>query len=159
MPPLIAATLTNQVVTLKVQGMTRRAIARALGISRNTVRKVPEAHALTRASEHSALPAAPSPAPRPPGKADSYTEKIMGLLAKYPDITAQRIFEELREAGYDGGYTAPFAGVKTLCASYIEVAANGRRAARIKAHIATCERSLRSSCSCKRRRKNRRNTA
>ena len=30
----------------------------------------------------------------------------MGLLAKYPDITAQRIFEELREAGYDGGYTA-----------------------------------------------------
>jgi transposase len=106
MPPLIATTLTNQVVTLELQGMTRRAIARALGISRNTVRKLLEAHALTRTSEHSALPAARSAAPRPPGKADSYTEKITGLLAKYPNITAQRIFEELREAGYDGGYTA-----------------------------------------------------
>jgi transposase len=28
------------------------------------------------------------------------------LLAKYKDITAQRVFEKLRESGYDGGHTA-----------------------------------------------------
>ena len=114
MQPLTYAALTNQVVTLELQGMARRAIARALGISRNTVRKLLETHARSRELAHTALPETPSGSSRPPGKADSYTEQIAGLLAKYPNITAQRIFEELNDAGYDGGYTAIKARVRKL---------------------------------------------
>lgn len=106
MHPLTREALNHQVVALHLQGMTRRAIARALGVSRNTVRKILEAHARARETAHSALPSAPAPSPGPPGKADAYTDQIAGLLTKYPDITAQRIFEEVRDAGYDGGYTA-----------------------------------------------------
>ncbi len=106
MPPMTHPALTNQVVTLERQGMSRRAIARALDISRNTVRKLLEAHARSREVAHSALPPAPSGAPRPPGKADAYADQMAGLVARYPDITAQRIFEELRQLGYEGGYTA-----------------------------------------------------
>ena len=99
-------TRAKQLATLVLQGLTGRGSGRAVGLSRTTVRKLLEEHPLTRASEHSALPAARSTAPRPPGKADSYTEQVTGLLAKYPNITAQRTFEELREAGSDGGYTS-----------------------------------------------------
>src|SRR5660397_137254 len=36
-------------------------------------------------------------------KLDSYEEMLQRLLEKYPRITGQRLFEELRDAGYDGG--------------------------------------------------------
>jgi transposase len=106
--------LVHQVVTLSQQGMSRRAVARALGISRNTVRKVMQAHAQGRADVHSALAAPSAHAPRPPGVTDGYMEKIVGLLAKYPDITAQRIFEELRDDGYPGSYGAIKVRVRKL---------------------------------------------
>lgn len=96
----------NQIITLHTQGMSRRAVARALQISRNTVRGVLERHVQGRAAEHSALPAPRPRAPGPPQPADAYLDQIAALLAKYPDITAQRIFEEVRDAGYTGGHTA-----------------------------------------------------
>ena len=43
-------------------------------------------------------------APRP-SKLDPYIENIDTLLDDYPDITAQRVFEEIKLLGYDGGYT------------------------------------------------------
>ena len=46
-------------------------------------------------------------------KLDEYRGKVDELLATFPDITAQRVFEELRLAGFAGGYT----GVKTLVRS------------------------------------------
>jgi orotate phosphoribosyltransferase-like protein len=48
--------LVHQVVTLAGQGVRRRAIARALSISRNTVRKILLEHEVARRSEHTALP-------------------------------------------------------------------------------------------------------
>ena len=45
-----------------------------------------------------------------PSKLDEHRGRIDELLKTFPDITAQRIFEELRAAGFAGGYT----GVKTL---------------------------------------------
>ena len=97
--------LVHQVVTLHAQGVRWRAIARAVHISRNTVRKILVEHEATRHAEHSALPKPPERAPRPK-KIDAFAPKISELFARFPDITAQRVFEELRDAGFTGGYTA-----------------------------------------------------
>ena len=74
-------------------------------MSRNTVRKLLTEHRRARRVEHAAFPAPPQRAPRP-SKIDVFRGKVGELLARYPEITAQRILEELREAGFDGGYTA-----------------------------------------------------
>ncbi len=94
----------HEVVTLHAQGVPRRAIARALSTSRNTVRKILEAHQTAREFEHSALIKPPERAPRA-RKVDAFAPKVAELLVRFPDITAQRIFEELRDAGFTGGYT------------------------------------------------------
>jgi transposase len=91
--------------TLHAQGLTRRAIARALQVSRNTVRKMLSEHATAHRLAHSALPVPAARTPRPQ-KLDAFRGKVTELLARYPQITAQRVFEELRAAGFDGGYTA-----------------------------------------------------
>jgi len=57
--------LVHQIVTLKRDRMSKRAIARALGVSRNTVKAVLAAQAAQRDAEHSAVPAPPTRAPRP----------------------------------------------------------------------------------------------
>lgn len=97
--------LVHQTVTLHREGMSRRAIARSLGVSRNTVKKILRAHAEARQVPHTALPEPPKRAPRPK-KVDDYRGQVAQLLDKYPTITAQRVLEILGEAGYDGGYTA-----------------------------------------------------
>lgn len=97
--------LVNEVVNLKRQGMGRNAIARALQISRNTVSGILGEHERTRDEPHSALPSEPSRAPRTT-KLDSYKDDIDKLLDHFDGITAQRIFERLREKNYSGGYTA-----------------------------------------------------
>jgi transposase len=102
-PPETREQLAHRVVTLHTQKVAARAIARALGISRNTVRKFLVAHGLERQSEHHAL-VAPKRAPRA-SKLDPFKARVTELLETYPEITAQRIFEELRKDGFDGGYT------------------------------------------------------
>ena len=93
----------HQVVVLFKQGMSRRAIARSLGISRNTVRDLLAVHALRRKSPSKAIVAKP-PRTRP-SKLDEYQDQIERLLSDYPEITAQRILEELRQRGFGGGYS------------------------------------------------------
>lgn len=102
MPPL-DQTRIHDVLQLDRQGMKWRAIARALRISRNTVRQIVRAHALARQSPHSALPTRPSYRRR--SKLDAFRPQIDELFRLYPDITAQRVFESLREKEFDGGYT------------------------------------------------------
>jgi len=97
--------LAQKAVTLYHQGLTRRAIARALSISRNTVRKLLVDHERARQQPHSALPTLAARAPRV-RKIDDHRAKVAELLARYPQITAQRVFEELRAAGFVGGYSA-----------------------------------------------------
>lgn len=97
--------LIHQVVTLAGDGTPWRAIARAVGVSRNTVKAILEKHQVARDSPHSALAPASPRAPRPK-KVDAYAGRIIELFTTYPDITAQRVFEILKDEGFEGGYTA-----------------------------------------------------
>ncbi len=97
--------LVHDVVQLDKEGMTWRAIARALHISRNTVRRIVKSHQEARETAHSALPRVRG-SRRRASKLDPFRSLITELLEKYPDITAQRVFEHLRdEHGYAGGDT------------------------------------------------------
>lgn len=97
--------LVHQIVTLDRDGMSKRAITRAVGVSRNTIKAVLAAHASQRAAKHSALAPKPARAPRPK-KIDAYEGRIAELFTRYADITAQRVFEILAGEGFDGCYTA-----------------------------------------------------
>lgn len=99
------AELDHQVVTLARQGMGLRSIARSLGVARNTVRKILAGHAEALSKPHSALPSKPARAPRDT-KVTPWAPRVAELLRKYEGITAQRVFETLRDEGYEGGYTA-----------------------------------------------------
>ena len=96
--------LAHQVTLLAKQGTSRRAIALALGVSRNTVRTLLAAHAHGRDTEHVAIAPPRRRAPRA-AKIDAWRPRVAALMAKYADITAQRVFEILRAEGFDGGYT------------------------------------------------------
>lgn len=97
--------LAHQVVTLKSQGMAARAIARALGVSRNTVKSLLIGHVAAREAGHAALAPQPVRAPRPQ-KLDAFRPKIAELMTRFADITSQRVFEIVRAEGFDGSYTA-----------------------------------------------------
>ena len=87
--------LVHKVVTLHVQGVPWRAIARAVSISRNTVRKIVLQHQAARESEHTALPTPLKRRPRQK-KIDAFAVQVADLFARFPDINAQRVFEDLR---------------------------------------------------------------
>jgi transposase len=105
--------LIQELVTLHRQGLSLRALARALGISRNTVKVLLAAHATARDDGQPAVAKRPARAPRA-SKVDAYAPRIVALLKQYPDITAQRVFETLREEGFTGGYTAVKKDVRVL---------------------------------------------
>jgi transposase len=105
--------LVHQIVALAADRVSKRAIARTVGVSRNTVKAVLAAHAAQRGAEHSALPKPAPKAPRPK-KTDAFRSRIAELFVRYPDITGQRVFEILCAEGFDGGYTAVKKHVRTL---------------------------------------------
>jgi transposase len=82
---------------LQRQGLTVSAIARKTGLDRKTVRKY-----LDRGME------APVYGPRAPrgGVIDAYADYLRGRVAEYPDLSGRRLLREIREMGYEGGYTA-----------------------------------------------------
>ena len=78
----------------RVEKLKNRAIARELRISDSTVRR-----ALSQAGF--------APPTRPPrgSQLEPFVERIENLLARYADLSAVRILEEIRKHGYKGGYT------------------------------------------------------
>lgn len=84
------------------RGGSFRGIARDLGIDRKTVAQVVRAH--ERQREQGQLAVTPPRAPRP-RSLDKHADQIAALVARYPEITAVRLDEELRKAGYRGGHT------------------------------------------------------
>lgn len=90
----------------KQRGQSERAISRALGIHRTTVRKLLAELTERREQGESALEReAPPPPVRRPSKLDTFVERIEALLAMYPDLTAVRLHETLEAEGFTGRYT------------------------------------------------------
>ena len=85
------------ILELHRQGLKVSAIARQLGIDRKTVRRY-----ISRGLEP------PTYGPRPPRQrsTDRFLPYVRERLAAFPGLTAVRLWRELRERGYAGGYTA-----------------------------------------------------
>ncbi len=83
------------------QGISKAAMARDLGVDRRTIYRWIEAGELERDVEGVLY------GPRAPRsiKLDPYTGIIEARLETYPRLTAVRLLEEIRAAGYRGGYT------------------------------------------------------
>lgn len=83
---------------LRQTGASVRSIARRVQLSRKTVQRV-----LTEIEAERAGPAPPKA--RRPSMVDVHEKFIHELLDRYADITARRVYEELRARGYEGCYT------------------------------------------------------
>src|SRR5271167_305828 len=90
-----------EIVQRRQTGMSQRAIADELGISRGAVRR-----ALARVQAQRDGHARPAPRPRPRMSIiDPFEPILRELLAKYPNITAERAVQELQARGFTGKYT------------------------------------------------------
>ena len=85
------------------RGLTKTALAKKLGISRRTIHHWIQTGQLDRDLDDEAV----RYKRRPPvkRKIDEYRGIIHSRLEEFPRLSAVRIFEELRKAGYEGGYT------------------------------------------------------
>jgi transposase len=83
-------------------GLSKRAMARHLGIDRRTINRWIAAGELDRD-----LDELPKYGPRPPrdSKLAPYTAIIRARLDLYPELSSVRLLEEVRAAGYTGSYS------------------------------------------------------
>ncbi len=99
--------LMIQARTLKDEGLPVTAIARRLGLHRQTVAKylaqLEEAGAMTDSL----------PAPRP-HRIDPYIPYLAARLNQYPELAAKRLFREIRDQGYPGSWRTVRRYVATL---------------------------------------------
>jgi transposase len=93
--------LEHLVIMERAGGEGIRSLAKQLGVSRNMIRRILRKHGELRDHGHDALPAKRK---RPTSsKLDAFEPRMKELLAEFPDLTGERMFEELRDAGYQGG--------------------------------------------------------
>ncbi len=85
------------------QGMSKAAMARDLGVDRRTIYRWIEAGELDRKRDDEVVLYGPRAVKST--KLDPYTGIIEVRLESYPRLTAVRLLEEIRAAGYRGGYT------------------------------------------------------
>lgn len=85
------------------QGLSKAEIARALDVSRRTAYHWIETGQLDREPDNEAV----RYKPRPPvqREIDSFLPIVVARLAEYPKLTATHLHDEIRAAGYAGGYT------------------------------------------------------
>ena len=90
----------NEIVSRWQAGASIRQIAHDLGLARNTVSKV-----LVQVQARREGDAHRSPSRRRTRQLDRYEQFLLEMLARYPELTAVRLWEELRKQGFTGGYT------------------------------------------------------
>ena len=85
------------------RGLSKAEVARELGVSRRSVYHWIETGQLDRELDDAPV----RYAPRPPvaRKIDRFRGIVDARLSEFPRLTATRLFDEIRAAGYAGGYT------------------------------------------------------
>jgi transposase len=102
--------MRHEIVQRRQSGMSLRAIAEELGMSRGAVYR---ARACVQAQRDGRT--APSLRARKRGSIiDRFEPILQELLAKYPNLTVGRAWQELRARGYTGGYTVVRQRVRLL---------------------------------------------
>jgi transposase len=102
--------LRHEIVQRRQSGMSLRAIAEELGLSRGAVYR-----ALARVQAQRDGQTAPLLRARRRGSiVDDFEPVLKELLAKYPNLTVERALQELRSRGYTGGYTVVRERVRLL---------------------------------------------
>ena len=85
------------------QGMTKTELAERFGISRQTIHRWIREGELDRDLAADMVRYGPrSPVPT---RLDPYKDIIVSRLGEFPRLTAVRLFDEIKRAGYPGGYT------------------------------------------------------
>jgi transposase len=94
------------------QGVSKSALARQVGISRDTIHRWIRDGDLDRDLDAGGVEYGPRPSV--PTKLDAYKGIVAARLAAFPELSAVRLLEEIRAAGYAGGYTQLKAFVRTV---------------------------------------------
>ena len=98
------AQIRNEIIRRWYGGQSMRGVVREMKLARKTVKAVLKQHENER--QQGAVPAElKAPRTRRASLVDPHVETIQDLLSRYPKITVQRIWEELRGRGYTGGYS------------------------------------------------------
>jgi len=84
------------ILDLHRQGLSLSSIARQTGLDRKTIR---------RYVERGLDPPAYQPRPSRANKVAPFQAYLRERVATYPELTASRLHREVRDLGYDGGYT------------------------------------------------------
>ena len=95
--------LIHEIVIRFRGGASMRQIAASLHLSRRTVKRALDQVEQVRGAGSTRGPSPPRA--RRGSQLDAYEGAITDLLTRYPDITTQRIYEELRRLGYQGSYS------------------------------------------------------
>ncbi|MFO7840316.1 MAG: IS21 family transposase [Desulfosalsimonadaceae bacterium] len=93
--------LEHLLVTMYADGSSIRGLARHFSISRNMVRRILRKHDFDRDQGHDQVQSQKNRVRA--SKLDPYIDQIQELLKDYPRLSGQRIYEEIRTAGYEGG--------------------------------------------------------
>jgi len=104
--------LRNDIIRLSGQGLSQRRIALQLRLSRDTVQRV--LRQVAKARNDAPAVAMPSPASRPRPAWEGFDDVCRQLLERYPQLTAQRLFEELRQRGFRGSYATAWRRLQEL---------------------------------------------
>src|SRR4051812_43051175 len=94
------------------QGTSKSALARQLGVSRDTIHRWIRDGDLDR--DLDTTPVGYGPRAVIPTKLDAYKPIIETRLAAYPELSAARLLDEIRAAGYAGGYSQLTAFVRRV---------------------------------------------
>lgn len=93
--------LEHLIVTMHEEGWTIRALCRHFQMGRNTLRRILREKASERNEGHDILRQRKRQTPRQ-SKLDPFVPTIKELMEKFPEITGERLYEELKEQGYGG---------------------------------------------------------
>jgi transposase len=94
------------------QGTSKSALARQFGVSRDTIHRWIRSGDLDRDLE--AEPVRYGPRPPVTTKLEAFKAIIETRLAAYPELSAVRLLDEIRAAGYVGGYSQVKAFVRQI---------------------------------------------